>query len=87
MEEAESKASPLKKAIMQWAKNAASHRQKLILEGKANHQDKGSLNYQLANKLVLRFELYLTYIIFTPYLIYYHFYSKLQRKSIVFYFQ
>ena len=65
MEEAESKASPLKKAIMQWAKNAASHRQKLILEGKANHQDKGSLNYQLANKLVLRFELYLTYMIFT----------------------
>ena len=63
MEEAESKASPLKKAIMQWAKNAASHRQKLILEGKANHQDKGSLNYQLANKLVLRFELYLTYMI------------------------
>ena len=54
MEEAESKASPLKKAIMQWAKNAALHRQKLILEGKANHKDKGSLNYQLANKLVLR---------------------------------
>ena len=62
MEEAESKASPLKKAIMQWAKNAASHRQKLILEGKANHQDKGSLNYQLANKLVLRFELYIAHI-------------------------
>ena len=62
MEEAESKASPLKKAIMQWAKNAASHRQKLILEGKANHQDKGSLNYQLANKLVLRFELYIANI-------------------------
>ena len=54
MEEAESKASPLKKVIMQWAKNAALHRQKLILEGKANHTDKGSLNYQLANKLVLR---------------------------------
>ena len=55
MEEAERKASPIKKALMQWAKNAASHRQKLILEGKATHQDKGSLNYRLANKLVLRY--------------------------------
>ena len=55
MEEAERQASPIKKALMQWAKNAASHRQKLILEGKATHQDKGSLNYRLANKLVLRY--------------------------------
>ena len=37
-------------------KNAALNRQNLILEGKIGHDDKGSLNYRLANKLVLRYK-------------------------------
>ena len=54
MEEAGSKSGPVKRAIVQWAKNAAYNHQNLILDGKINRQDKGSLNYQLAHKLVLR---------------------------------
>ena len=54
MEEAGSKSGPVKRALVQWAKNAAYKRQNLILEGKISHQDKGSLNYQLSHKLVLR---------------------------------
>jgi hypothetical protein len=44
----------VKRAIVQWAKNAAYNHQTLILDGKISRQDKGSLNYQLAHKLVLR---------------------------------
>ena len=54
MEEAGSHSGPIKKAVVQWAKNAALNRQNLILEGKISHSDKGSLNYRLAHKLVLR---------------------------------
>ena len=54
MEEAGSQSGILKRAIVRWAKNAALHRQNLILAGKITHQDKGNLNYRLAHKLVLR---------------------------------
>ena len=54
MEEAGSQSGIIKRAIVRWAKNAALHRQNLILAGKITHQDKGSLNYRLAHKLVLR---------------------------------
>ena len=54
MEEAGRHSGPIKKALVQWAKNAALNRQNLILEGKISHSDKGSLNYRLAHKLVLR---------------------------------
>ena len=54
MEEAGSQSGIIKRAIVRWAKNAALHRQNLILAGKITHQDKGNLNYQLAHKLVLR---------------------------------
>ena len=54
MEEAGAQSGIIKKALVQWAKNAALNRQNLILEGKIGHGDKGSLNYRLANKLVLR---------------------------------
>ena len=54
IEEAGSKSGPVKRAIVQWAKKAAHNHQTLILDGKISRQDNGSLNYQLANKLVLR---------------------------------
>ena len=54
MQEAGSKASPIQKAVVQWAKNAATYRQQEILAGRMKHSDPGSLNYRLANKIVLR---------------------------------
>ena len=54
MEEAGAQSGVIKKALVQWAKNAALNRQSLILDGKISHADKGSLNYRLANKIVLR---------------------------------
>ena len=54
MEEAGAQSGVIKKALVRWAKNAALNRQNLILEGKIGHDDKGSLNYRLANKIVLR---------------------------------
>ena len=54
MEEAGSQSGIIKRAIVRWAKNAALHRQNLILAGEITHQDKGNLNYRLAHKLVLR---------------------------------
>ena len=53
MEEAGSQSGLVKRLIVKWAKNAALNRQNLILAGKLTHKDKGSLNYQLAYKLVL----------------------------------
>ena len=55
MEDAGSRSGVIKKALVQWAKNAALNHQNLILEGKITHNDKGSLNYRLARKLVLRY--------------------------------
>ena len=54
MQEAGSKAGPVQKAVVQWAKNAATHRQQEILAGRMTHDDPGNLNYKLAHKLVLR---------------------------------
>ena len=54
MQEAGSKAGPVQKAVVQWAKTAASHRQQEILAGRITHDDPGNLNYKLAYKLVLR---------------------------------
>ena len=54
MEEAGGQSGPIKKALVKWAKNAALNRQNLILEGKIGHSERGSLNYRLAYKLVLR---------------------------------
>ncbi len=54
MEEAGAQSGVIKKALVQWAKNAALNRQNLILDGKISHDDKGSLNYRLANRIVLR---------------------------------
>lgn len=54
LEESTSKASPIKKAVFQWAQQAAlEHRQK-ILSGEISYGAKGSLKFQLANKIVLR---------------------------------
>ena len=55
MQEAGSQSGPIKKAVVQWAKNAATHRQHEILAGRMKHSDAGSLNYRLAHKLVLRY--------------------------------
>ena len=54
MQEAGDKASPLQKAVVKWAKNAATHRQQETLAGRMKHSDSGDLNYRIANKLVLR---------------------------------
>ena len=54
MQEAGDKASPIQKAVVKWAKNAATHRQQEILAGRMQHSDSGDLNYRIANKLVLR---------------------------------
>ena len=54
MQEAGDKANPIQKAVLKWAKNAASHRQQEILAGRMKHSDPGDLNYRLANKIVLR---------------------------------
>ena len=55
MVEAESKASPVKKALIRWAKAAAlEHHQKYISGQIPYGADNGSLKYRLANKLVLR---------------------------------
>ena len=54
MEEAGRESGFVKRALVQWAKNAALKRQNMILEGKISYEDPGSLNYRLAHKLVLR---------------------------------
>ena len=54
MQEAGRQAGPIQKAVVQWAKNAATHRQREILAGRIKHSDPGDLNYKLAHKLVLR---------------------------------
>ena len=54
IEEAGSKSGPIKKAIVKWAKNAALAHQRQVLNGELNYKDKGSFNYQMAHKLVLR---------------------------------
>lgn len=54
MQEAGEKASPIQKAVVKWAKNAATHRQQEILAGRVQHSDPGDFNYRIANKLVLR---------------------------------
>ena len=54
MQEASEKASPIQKAVVKWAKNAASQRQQEILAGRMQHCDPGDVNYRIANKLVLR---------------------------------
>ena len=54
MQEAGRQAGPIQKAVVQWAKNAATYRQHEILAGRMLHSDPGSLNYRLAHKLVLR---------------------------------
>ena len=54
MQEASEKASPIQKAVVKWAKNAASQRQQEILAGRTQHSDPGDVNYRIANKLVLR---------------------------------
>ena len=54
LEEVEKNSGLLKGKLIQWAKNAALERQKLILEGKLRHGEKESLKYWIANKLILR---------------------------------
>ena len=54
MQEAGGKAGPIQKAVVKWAKNAATRRQQEILAGRIKHSDPGSLNYKLAHILVLR---------------------------------
>ena len=55
MEEAGSKASPIQKAVIKWAKTQATYRQHEILAGRMKHSDPGNLSYRLAHKLVLRY--------------------------------
>ena len=54
MQEAGRQAGPIQKAVVQWAKNAATRRQQEILAGRMKHSDPGDLKYRLAYKLVLR---------------------------------
>ena len=54
LEEVEKNSSKLKGKLIQWAKNAALERQKLILEGKLQHGTKESWKYWIAYKLILR---------------------------------
>ena len=52
--EAEAQASPLKKAIMNWAKSAALENHQQVMEGKREYGvENGSLKYRLAHKIVL----------------------------------
>ena len=55
LEEVETNSGLLKSKAIQWAKNTALERQKLILEGKHQHGDKESWKYWIANKFILRY--------------------------------
>ena len=54
LEEVESESGLLRKKVIQWARNTALERQKLIQEGSLGFEDKKTWKYWLANKLVLR---------------------------------
>ena len=55
MVEAESKASPIKKALIRWAKSAALEHHQKYITGKIPYGIQyGSIKYKLAYKLVLR---------------------------------
>ena len=55
MVEAEAKASPIKKALIRWAKSAAlEHHQKYITGQIPYGNENGSFKFKLANRLVLR---------------------------------
>ena len=52
--DAEAQASPMKKAIMNWAKSAALENHQQVMEGKREYGvENGSLKYRLAHKIVL----------------------------------
>ena len=54
MTEVEAQASPIKKAIMNWAKAAALENHQQVMEGKVEYGvEHGSLKYRLAHKIVL----------------------------------
>ena len=54
MVEVEAQASPVKKAVLRWAKAAASEHHQQVMSGKVEYGvENGSLKYRIAHKLVL----------------------------------